>query len=38
MGADIGWRAGRQFLTQIQHRHVVADVEDQVGMVFKSGG
>jgi hypothetical protein len=32
--ADFGRGAGGEFLAEVQHRHVVADVDDQVGMVL----
>ena len=34
MRADLGRRAGRQHLAEIEHGHAVADVEDQVGMML----
>jgi hypothetical protein len=34
MGADFGWGSGRQHLAEIEHGDVVADVEDQIGMML----
>src|SRR5450631_3003243 len=32
--ADLGRRAGGQHFPQIEHGHAIADVEDQIGMMF----
>src|SRR4029077_20880087 len=34
MRADFGWGSGRQHLAEIEHGDVVADVEDQIGMML----
>ena len=34
VGADFSRRAGGQLLAEIEHRHAIADVEDQVGMML----
>ena len=34
MRTDFGWRSRGQFLAQVQHRHPVADIEDEVGVVL----
>ena len=34
VNADLGRRAGGQFAAEIEHGDLVADVEDQIGMMF----